>query len=258
MRKNETLRMSNLINKAKRLIIPVVVVILGSGMGVSAAKRDYDQIAAKASRFFKYQEWANAAAMYELMIEDSAKVTSTYGHAIVVAAMRKMPDYEISLMERAQQNLIPVDSIFNAVQHVSFGLGQSSLYENFLLLVKERQPWMKRNIEKQLLNYYLFRRNAPEIIRYSEIMLSGAPENVNYMTSLAQGYMLAGEEEAGIVKYKDILSLYPDDYNTLLTLGNYYAIKNYRTDALTYLQRADSIKPTPYVSELIKRLQGKD
>jgi tetratricopeptide (TPR) repeat protein len=257
MRKNENLPMSNFINKAKSVIILLVVTILAAGSGVNAATRDYDQIAAKASRFFKYQEWANAAAMYELMIEDSAKVCSTYGHAIVVAAMRRMPDYEISLLERAQQNLIPVDSVFNAVQNVSFGLGQSSLYENFLLLVKDRQPWMKRNIEKQLLNYYVFRRNAPQMIRYSEIMLSGAPENVNYLTSLAQGYMLNGDEEAGIAKYKDILALYPDDYNTLLTLGNYYAIKNARQEALPYLQRADSISPTPYVKELIKRLTAK-
>ena len=58
--------------------------------------------------------------MYELMIEDSAKVCDTYAHAIVTAGMRNLPDYEMSLLERAQSQLIPLDSVFQGVRRVSF------------------------------------------------------------------------------------------------------------------------------------------
>ena len=79
-----------------------VVLLVGCASANAAVTRDYDAIATKAARFFHYREWTNAAAMYELMIEDSAKVCDTYAHAIVTAGMRNLPDYEMSLLERAQ------------------------------------------------------------------------------------------------------------------------------------------------------------
>lgn len=51
----------------------------------STQKRSYEATAVKAGRFFKYREWANAAAMYELMLEEQPKVCDTYAHAIVTA-----------------------------------------------------------------------------------------------------------------------------------------------------------------------------
>ncbi len=228
-----------------------MAVLPAAGVG-----RDYAATAAKAERFFMHKEWANAAAMYEIMLEDSAGVVDTYAHAIAVAGMRNLPDYEMSLLERAQARLIPMDSVLRGVQRVSFAMGHTSLYENFLLLVKERQPWLTRSIEKQLLRYYLFRRNAPEIIRYSQIMLSGAPDNVDYLTSLARGYMFDGQEERGIAIYRQLLEKHPGNYRTLLVLGNYYDLKGDTVRALDYLRRADSIMPTPYVREIIDRLGG--
>ncbi len=246
-------------NKRVVYVATVLVTLMFSFVSQAAVNsRDYKTVAAKAARFFKYKDWANAAAMYELMLEDSAKVVDTYSHAIVVAAMRKLPDYEISLLERAQQQLIPVDSIYSGVRRVSFAMGQTSLYEEFLMLVKDRQPWLKRSIEKQLLSYYVFRRNAPMIIEYSKIMLTGAPDNRQYLASLADGYMCAGDEAQGIDVYRKLLSLYPDDYDTLLILGNYYYIKGEKEPALSYLLQADSIKSTPYVRELVKSLSSPD
>lgn len=237
----------------RNVLLCILVGVMSCGAN-AAGTRDYAATAAKAQRFFKYQEWANAAAMYEIMLEDSAKVVNTYAHAIAVAGMRNMPDYEMSLLERAQKQLIPMDSVLHGVQRVTFAMGHTSLYENFLLLVKERQPWLTRSIEKQLLRYYMFRRNAPEIIRYSKIMLSGAPENAEYLGNLATGYMYDGDETNGIATYKRLLEYHPDNYKTLLVLGNYYDMKGDTVQALRYLRHADSIQPTPYVTRLINRL----
>lgn len=248
----------NLFSGENKRIIYVVTVLAAFMFSLvshaTVASRDYKTVATKAARFFKYKDWPNAAAMYELMLEDSAKVVDTYCHAIVTAAMRELPDYEISLLERAQQQLIPVDSIYSGVRRVSFAMGQTSLYENFLMLVMDRQPWLKRSIEKQLLNYYVFRRNGPKMVEYSRIMLTGAPDNRQYLAYLADGYMLEGDETRGIDVYRKLLSLYPDDYDTLLILGNYYYMKGEKEPALRYLGQADSIKSTPYVKDIILRL----
>lgn len=248
--------MSNLSFSIRNVVSGMVLMMLPVALSGSPA-RDYAATAAKAERFFKYQEWANAAAMYEVMLEDSAKVVDTYAHAIAVAGMRNLPDYEMSLLERAQKNLIPLDSVFEGVKTVSFAMGHNSLYENFLLLVKERQPWLTRSIEKQLLRYYMFRGNAPEIIRYSKIMLSGAPDNAEYLGNLAMGYMLDGNDDEGIAVYKRLLDYHPDNYKALLMLGNYYDMKGDTAQALGYLRHADSIRATPYVTEILKRLSGK-
>lgn len=245
--------MSYLSFYVRNVLLCLVIGLVPCG-AYAAVTRDYAATAAKAERFFKYQEWANAAAMYEIMLEDSAKVVDTYAHAIAVAGMRNMPDYEMSLLERAQKQLIPMDSVLHGVQRVTFAMGHTSLYEHFLLLVKERQPWLTRSIEKQLLKYYMFRRNAPEIIRYSKIMLSGAPENVEYLSNLAMGYMYDGDEESAIEVYKKLLDYHPDDYRTLLVLGNYYDMKGDTAQALRYLRHADSIRSTPYVAGQINRL----
>ena len=99
---------------------------LSADTAPSPQKRSYEATAIKAQRFFKYREWPNAAAMYELMLEEQPKNCDTYAHAIVVAGMRSMPDYEIALAEKAQANLVPVDSLLHGVQRVSFSLGETS------------------------------------------------------------------------------------------------------------------------------------
>ncbi len=222
----------------------------------TSRRPDYASVAVRAQRFFKYGEWANAAAMYELMLEERPKVCDTYAHAIVTAGMRHLPDYEIALAEKAQANLVPLDSLLQSVRRVSFSLGQTSRYEHFLLLLKERQPWLGRSIDKQLLGYYLFRRNGPGIIRYSRIMLSGAPDNADFMLALAQGFLLTGDYDEAVAAYKALLDRHPDNYTALLYLGNYYKDKGVAADALHYLQRARDIKATPYVDRQIAALTG--
>ena len=68
--------------------------------------------------------------------------------------------------------------------------------------------------------------------------------------------MLTGATAQGIDIYKKILSLHPDNYNALIVLGNWYAQHpESRDKALPYLQRADSLRPTPYVTALINKLK---
>ncbi len=220
----------------------------------ATGRRSYEATAEKASRFFRYGEWANAAAMYELMMEERPKVCDNYSHAIVVAGMRSLPDYEMAVTERAQANLVPMDSLLQGVRSVSFSLGQTSQYEGYLLLLKERQPWLGRSIDKQLLRYYLFRRNGEGIVTYSRIMLSGAPDNADFMLALAQGQLLQGNYEGAVDTYRQLLAMHPYNYEALLYLGNYFKNNGRMEEALGYLRRAMSLKPTPYVAGMIREI----
>ncbi len=92
------------------------------------------------------------------------------------------------------------------------------------------------------------------MVTYSLIMLEGAPDNLDFLHSLASGYLLSGNESPGIDTYHRILSAHPDDYEAITALGNWYAQNGQPVKALEYLKRAYASRPTPYVGALIKQL----
>ena len=223
---------------------------------IAGAVNPYPTLKAKAERFFDHQEWASASAMFDLMLEEHPDTPRTYGQAIVANGMLGETTGQNRLMTMALDNHIPFDSVFSNVKEWSFHIGQPTLFENFLKDTRTAHPWMRRTIDGQLLKYYSFRRNGAEMIAYSNIMLAGAPDNIGFLTQLGEGYMLTGATAQGIDIYKKILSLHPDNYNALIVLGNWYAQHpESRDKALPYLQRADSLRPTPYVTALINKLK---
>ncbi len=223
---------------------------------------DYKAIAIKADRFYQFQEWASASAMFEVMLAERPNEAATYARAIVAAGMSSDSIKQSSLIRRAIDNQVSFDSLYSAVQKESFALGKAPLYEQFLLLVKNRQPWLSRNIDAHLLSYYTLRRNPDKMIEMSHAMLQGLPDSIEFLSILAQGYMYRGNYDKAIDTYNRILSLDPDNYNALLEAGNYYLLRydadrtdsNARTLAIRYLSVANDIHSTPYVADALSRL----
>ena len=244
--------------KLKNLLYTCLVIIILLSAANAEAVSPYPALETKAARFFKYKEWASASAMFDLMLEERPDVAQTYGQAIVSNGMMGNHAAQAHLMAKALDNHIPFDSVFSGVKEWSFHIGKPHLFEKFLIDTRETHPWMQRTINGYLLKYYSLRRNGPEMITYSHTMLDGAPDNISFLTLLAEGYMLNGDTDKGIATYKHILHLSPDNYHALLTLGNWYASRPGTSQAespVYYLERADSLRPTPYVTALIKQLK---
>lgn len=231
-------------------------------MPLGAAAIDYPAIERKAARFYADHEWASALAMYELMLSERPGVTATYGNAIVAAAVTGQPATQVALLEQAMRHRVPLDSLFASVETRSFALGRAGIYEDFLLLVKERQPWMTRNINARLLDYYTFRREPDKMIEMARLMLDGLPDSIRFLALLARGQMMRGDTADSLATYRHILRLDPDNYDALLQLGN-HALLRYDADpsdtasrdtALSCLTRANTLHPTPYVTDAIARL----
>lgn len=240
-------------------LIPIVALILWLAPCAAVAVNPYPQLQDKADRFFKYREWASACAMYDLMLEERPDVPSTYGQAIVACAMRQDKEAQQRLMDKALDNHIPFDSVFSQVRQWSYHLGIARLYEDFLKDTRATHPWMRRTIDAQLLRYYSFRRDGEEMVLYSRRMLDGAPDNVEFLMTLAGGQLLTGQSADGIATLRHILTINPDHYRALVVLGNWYAQHPASAPdgsglALDYLRHAFRIKPTPYVAKLIDSL----
>lgn len=229
------------------------IIFLAVAIVHSISAADYNTIATRAARFFSYKEWASAGAMYTLMIDSRPEVSSTYGHAIVAAGMLDKEDEQIDLTHRAMRAQVPVDSIFKSVEQVSFSLGQTSLYERYLLLVQEREQWLVRVIDGYLLRYYTYRNDGSGMVIYARKMLTGLPDDEQFLYTLAQGNLLVGNMEEAIATYERIVEVYPQSYEALLYLGNYYAECN-ATKAIDYLHRAQAIRRTPVVDAKLAEL----
>ncbi|MBD5224608.1 MAG: hypothetical protein HDS68_01405 [Bacteroidales bacterium] len=219
----------------------------------------YPQLRDRAQRAFDHEEWASASALLDLMLEEKPTIADTYGQAIVANAMRNDTTAQMRLMQKALDNYIPFDSVFSRVRQWSFSLGKTHLLERFLKDTRSHYPWLQRTINGYLLKYYTFRRNGQEMVVYSNIMLSRAPENAEFLTSLAEGYMLLGMENNGVETYCRILDSDPDNLNALLSLGNLYADRPDTEShilAVRYLERAYALHATPYVAARLRQLGG--
>lgn len=237
-------------------IVTLIIMAMWCGAAVSG-QTDYDSYAIRAERYFGYGEWASSGAIYSIMIGERPEVISNYSHAIVAAGMQADSASEVRLTHLALSNRINVDSLFTSVERISFEVGQTSMYERYLLLVRDDSPWLARVINGYLLRYYSYRSYGPGIVEYSKLMLEGADTDERFLMSLARGYLLCGRVSDAVDVYIHVAEVNPQNYKAILYLANYYsgfADDISRTLARQYFQAAYNMHPTPYVAEALKNL----
>lgn len=249
----------------KKIFTSVLLIILA--LTHANASVNYDNLEAKAKSFIKIREWNSAYAMYLLMMESRPNKTGLYSHAIVLAGLMNDDKSQLNLLEQTQKRGMPLDSIFFEVNNFAFSISEPQEYEQFLQLVKTRNNWLSRHINIKLLDYYSFRNDANNIIEIGNDLLSATPDNIEYLSAVARGYFLIGKYEIGVNTYKHILGLSPDDYDSLISLGNYYyfmwdsakesrsQMTSIKNDALNYFKQAYKINPTPFIQQKIKELE---
>ncbi len=241
----------------KSVFLLLLVAFAGS---VAHAVSDYKLLGEKASRFVQFQEWRSALAMYELMLDQRPQEILPYARGIVVSGVLNDTTMQTDLMQRTQKYAIPLDSLFTHVRDYAFSVGQSQQYVDFLTLVKKRQPWIARNIDLQLLSFYTFRNDAPNMIKTGTYLLQSTPDNVEYLNAVAKGYLLEGKYSEAMERYRQIVTFDPENYDALLVLGNYYngisaKDPSVKVDAIKYLEAAYNLRPTPFVANTIKKLK---
>lgn len=251
----------------RKLIIAIAALCIATAAyaGDADASRRYNAASVRASRFFKYQEWQSALAMYEVMLDLRPDDVASYYHAIFTCGMLGNDDEQMRFFERTQKQGIALDSIFSGVKSISFASGEGREYEKLLLLVRDRQPWLSRGINVYLLEYYDFRHNARGVIEIAESMLSDTPESLQLAHILARAYIMENRTDDALRCYRYILTHQPDDYEALLNSGIFYYTAlssasdpaqraDYAALAQTYLFDAWRICPTPHVADILGKL----
>ena len=231
---------------------------------IYAQKPDYNTVKTKADRYFKYEDWRSALAMYELLLAQDATDSETYARGIVVSGIIKENDLQKSFLERAEKNVIPYDTLFVKVKYNSLKLGEPYVYTDFMLRVRDSKPWLERMVNIRLLDFFLFRNDADNIIKIAEALLKDTQKNVQFLGALAEGYILKADFEKSAGCYKKILLIDKDNYDAVVNLGNYYdsfpkaendsvSLKN-SANALSCFRKAMELKPTPYIEKRVEEL----
>ena len=240
------------------LLLAALLLLAGTTRSF-AATADYGALQSKATLFYDNDEWASALAMYTLMIDERPSVVDNYSHAIVAASLAGDTARTMQLLEQSTKARVPLDSLYDSIRRLAFNQGNALIYEHFLKNAATTFPWLKRNIDARLLQYYIWRRDGEGMVQYATIMLNGLPDDIDFLTALADGYFSLGDNTRAVQTYTYLLAIDPDNYHALLVLGNYYhdiaagdkSDIQSRELAREYLTRAYRLRPTPFLATLL-------
>ncbi|MBD5183167.1 MAG: tetratricopeptide repeat protein [Bacteroidales bacterium] len=236
-----------------KLILPLLIAVV-LPHGVSAAQGVDSALVAKAHLAMEQHQWANAQALYLLLEDKNPDYAEAYTGHIVASEMRGQSDFAVETLERAISAGVAPDSILNPFRSAVRALGQPHLYPQLLQQAAQKLPYMSRVFDARLLDYYSFRRNSTATIEYARKLLAGLPTDTRFLLTLAQAEMDAGNMGAATDAWERVLAADPSNFDALVALGNYLVLNKEGSKARPYLQRAYSIKPTPYVARLLKQI----
>lgn len=215
----------------------------------ACAQADYQATQAKADRFFANREWGSATALYNYLLHEKPNDTDNYGRDIVASEMINDSIRSMQLLAQAMNYGAPLDSVLYMVRKYSFQVGADKLYENFMLQAAREYKWMERPLDAYLLRYYAFRKNAPKMTEYAQKMLKSTPNNVEFLSILAEAQLIQNKPQEAVATWKKILEADPENYHAILCLANYYDLYGEQADAASYFKKAYAIRHTPYVAE---------
>ena len=153
------------------------------------AEMPYRTVLRKADDHFVNREWQEAVAMYDVLLERRPGRVKTYVDAVVASAMMNDSSSIMQYVVRSEMQGLSLDSLFTGIDVLSRSIGQSGIYEQVLLLVKEQQPWF------------------------------------NYLEAKADALLLLGNDTVAVEVQKTILDIDSLNFDANLFLGSYYAIK---------------------------------
>lgn len=219
---------------------------------ISAAAAGFDTTARRADRNFDFQEWAQAGALYELMLDERPDSAAVYSRAIVAASMLDDTLRSTALLERAMAHSVALDSVVDGVRRTAFAIGHAGVYADFLHRTRAQMPWMARALDARLLDYYAFRNDGERMVQLSEAMLSGLPDSERYLAQLARGHLLQGHTAEAEAAWRRLLDAHPDNLDALRSLGTLLMQQGRTDEGRALLRRVHDIAPTPYTDQLLR------
>lgn len=238
-----------------KILIPIV---LAAATLMASAATPYSTNETRAARAYDSGEWASAAALYQIMLSERPDSVSSYARTIVASTLSADTVMPTEMVERAMAHGIGFDAVLDGVRAESYAVGHSEIYSGLLKRLQLSKPYIRRAIDKRLLDYYLFRNDGPRIIEYALVMLHGLPDDITFLGDLARGYALTGDYDKAVETWTHILEIQPREYDAIVNLATYYESIGSNDKALHYIELAQSIRPTPWLTAKAQLLKDQN
>lgn len=205
----------------KRFLLGLFVIFSVSVFSASAS----DKIRTKAEEHFAKKEWKEASEIYNIIINSEKNDISLYAPSIVSAGRSNNYNRVMEYITLSEKCGIPLDSIFKSTLTLSLKTRSTDVYENMLLTIKEKQPWLKNLINGYLLKFYDNRKNTVKTIEIADMIIAGNPKNVtDIMIIKARALNDVGNIDSAINVMEDILGIDSNNIDARIYLGNYYFV----------------------------------
>lgn len=179
----------------------------------------------KADTHFENGEWREAAAMFNVLINESPAVLELYPYAVASNDLGGDAKGVMAAVELSEKNGISLDSLFLKTKLLCTALGYNGVYERMLLCIKREQPWFKRMVNKYLLRFYMERKENLKAIGIVDEVLSSSPDNLTLLNAKASILTDCGDLTGAAACMERVLDIDSSAWEARLFLGNYYFLK---------------------------------
>lgn len=179
----------------------------------------------KAETHFENREWREAAAMFNVLINESPSVLELYAYAVASNDLGGDKRGVMAAVELSEKSGIPLDSLFDKTRQLCTAIGNNGIYERMLLCIKGEQPWFKRIVNKYLLRFYMERKENAKALAIADEALLSFPDNIRLLNAKASILADSGDLSGAADCMALVLRLDSTAMEARLFLGNYYFIK---------------------------------
>ena len=182
-----------------------------------------NKIRVKAEEHFSRSEWKEASEIYNILISSEKNNLSLYAPSIIAAGKCNNYNRVIEYIVFSENCGIPLDSVFSRTLTLSLKVKSTDVYENMLLIVSKKQPWLKNFINGHLLQFYSNRKNNEKVIEIADAIINSKPKNVtDIMLVKAKALNDMGDTRYAIAIMDEIFNIDKNNVDARLFLGYYY------------------------------------
>lgn len=182
-----------------------------------------NKIRIKAEEHFSRGEWKEASEIYNILISSEKNNLSLYAPSIIAAGKCNNYNRVIEYIVFSENCGIPLDSVFDRTLTLSLKVRSADVYENMLLTVSKKQPWLKNFINGHLLQFYCNRKNNEKVIEIADVIINSKPKNItDIMLVKAKALNDMGDTGYAIAIMDEIINIDNNNIDARLFLGYYY------------------------------------
>lgn len=184
-----------------------------------------NKILIKAEEHFNKKEWKEASEIYNIVLNNEKGNIALYAPSIIAAGKCNNYNRIMSYISISENRGIPLDSVLTKTLNLALKTRSTDIYENTLLLIKNKQPWLKNYINNRLLEFFYNRKNNIKCIEIADAIIENNPKNItDIMVIKAKAMNDIGDINSAISVMEEVLSINPTSIEARLFLGNYYYI----------------------------------